>query len=73
MKKQPKPHLKLSGILKEHFQAFVLVGFDLDGKVVRICDYETPVQGHALDSAIRCECNENCQAPEVWIRNQVEP
>ena len=63
---------QISSMLKEYFQCHVLIGFTLDGEAVRYCDYETEVQGYALDSAIRTELNENAQAPEVWIRNIAE-
>jgi hypothetical protein len=56
-------------LLKEHFQAFSLVGFDLEGNKVNMADYETPIQGHALAEANRADLNENAQAPEVWVRN----
>jgi len=56
-------------ILKEHFQAFMVVGFDLDGEKISYTDYETQIQGHALSAAVRAEVNEHAQAPEVYVRN----
>jgi len=56
-------------MLKENFQSFILVGFNLEGEAVRYCDYETDVQSHAVSNAIRVEVNENCQALEVYVRN----
>ena len=61
--------IRLRTILKEHLQSFCLVGFDLQGKLVRSCDYETQIQGMAIAEAIRSEVNQNTQAQEVWVRN----
>lgn len=69
MKKTKMSNKQLSAILKEHFQAYVLLGFTMEGKAVRYCDYETDVQAHAIGNALRSEANQNCQAPEVWVRN----
>ena len=56
-------------ILKEHFQAFQLVAFDLEGEKVAFSNYETPVQGCALAEAMRSVVNQYTQVPEVWVRN----
>ena len=63
---------QIASMLKEHFQCHILIGFTLEGAAIRYCDYETDVQSHALDSAMRTELNENTQAPEVWVRNIAE-
>ena len=61
--------LRLNAILKEHLQSYILLGFDLEGNFVRGCDFETELQGMAIAEAVRCERNQNAQAPEVWVRN----
>jgi len=60
---------RLRGILKEHFQSFVFLGFDLEGEKIRMCDWETEVQGYAISSLVKEEDNCNTAAPEVWVRN----
>jgi len=68
--KNPTKKMPLVGaILKEHFQAYVLIAFDLDGNAVRFCDYETEIQALALAEAVKTELNQRSQAQEVWVRN----
>lgn len=61
----------LRRLLKEHLQAFVLIGFDLAGNQVRACEFETKIQGYAIAEAIRSELNCNAQALEVFVRNLI--
>ena len=62
----------LSALLKEHYQSFILVAFDLKGNKVRHCDYETDLQGYAIQAALQVELNQHSPAPEVWVRNMVK-
>ena len=60
---------RLHSILTEHFQSYLIVGFDLDGEKWRVCNHQTDVQAYALAAAMRQEANSNISAPEVWVRN----
>ena len=56
-------------LLKEYLQSYVIIGFDLTGKSLRICEFETDIQSCALAEVVRSEYNQNTQAQEVWVRN----
>jgi len=60
---------RLMNILKEHFQAFTIVGFDLDGRSILHTDYETDIQAHALTNRLSEYLREKGPATEVFVRN----
>jgi len=62
-------HKRITGMLREHFQAYIVVGFGMDGEKYRYCQYKTSLQAAAIEQAVRSELNQHAPAPEVWVRN----